>query len=274
MRKTKGFTLVELAVVITIIGLLIGAVIQAQSMIESAQISSTLAQIEAYRGAVSTFKQTYADLPGDMDGEARIPNCSHICKPRGVSFIGDGYVGNTWGAWVWKFREQGLGGTGSAESENAIFWLHLYKAGLITDVSDTLMYDADTPFRFGVTHPAAGVGGGFIVKNPRDYEDQIDAPPVVKGIQGLVIGIAKFPYEETGTTGGLDQETTDENVMTPQEAEVIDHKADDGYPAAGIIQAYGTRRTCFVRNPKAPGGYMYSPTTRTKDCSLIFKIFR
>ncbi len=286
MKKHHGFTLVELSVVLVIIGLLIGGVIQAQSMIQEAQNTSTIAQVEAYNGAVAQFRSVYAGYPGDIDG-TRIPHCDDTCKPEDDATINDGFVGTTWGAWIWKFRTPGFNGDGN---ENVLFWLHLYKAGLITDVNDQIMSDTRMQFRFGITHPAAAVGGGFIVKHPAGREQQIDAPGNVRGIQGLVIGLAKYPYPTTGSTGGLDQRRAGDNVLTPERAFLIDKKIDDGLPASGKVQGYGTQRSCFVQNNGGMMGreapvasivphtgspattYEYDVNVSSKDCGLIFRI--
>lgn len=288
MKKHHGFTLVELSVVLVIIGLLIGGVIQAQSMIQEAQNTSTIAQVEAYNGAVAQFRSVYAGYPGDIDGEARLPNCNSACKPEeNDDTINDGFVGNTWGTWIWKFREPGFDGDGN---ENILFWLHLYKAGLITDVNDQILSNTGMTFKFGVTHPAAAVGGGFIVKHPAGREQQIDAPGNVRGIQGLVIGLAKYPYPTSGSTGGLDQKRAGDNVLTPERAFLIDKKIDDGMPASGKVQGYGTRNSCFVQTSGGMMGrgsepqsimphtgspattYEYDVNVSSKDCGLIFRI--
>jgi prepilin-type N-terminal cleavage/methylation domain-containing protein len=61
----KGFTLVELSIVLVIIGLLIGGILVAQSMIKSAQINAFVRQLQQYDSAVTNFKTKYNNLPGD-----------------------------------------------------------------------------------------------------------------------------------------------------------------------------------------------------------------
>ena len=71
-----GFTLVELAIVMIIIGLLIAGVLKGQELIANARVTSTVAQIKAIDAATSTFKDTYDSLPGDMTAPTtRLPNC-------------------------------------------------------------------------------------------------------------------------------------------------------------------------------------------------------
>jgi prepilin-type N-terminal cleavage/methylation domain-containing protein len=65
MKKKKGFTLVELSIVLVIIGLLIGGILVGQSLIESAKIKAVIKQISQYDIAMSTFITKYNQLPGD-----------------------------------------------------------------------------------------------------------------------------------------------------------------------------------------------------------------
>ena len=62
----SGFTLIELAIVLVIIGLLAGGVLVGQHLIKAAEIRATISQIERYNTATNTFKGKYGALPGDI----------------------------------------------------------------------------------------------------------------------------------------------------------------------------------------------------------------
>jgi prepilin-type N-terminal cleavage/methylation domain-containing protein len=67
LQATKGFTLVELAIVIVIIGLLVGGVLQGQELIRQSKIRSVLTAVESYKAALNTFRAKYNCLPGDCN---------------------------------------------------------------------------------------------------------------------------------------------------------------------------------------------------------------
>ena len=80
VQDEKGFTLVELAVVMVIIGLLIGGILKGQEMIANQQVNSTIAQVKAIEAAVGTFRDIYDAFPGDMaNADDRLPNCTGTC---------------------------------------------------------------------------------------------------------------------------------------------------------------------------------------------------
>lgn len=61
----KGFTLVELSIVLVIIGLLIGGILAGQSLINSAKIQKSVRMMQQYDVAISLFEDKYRGLPGD-----------------------------------------------------------------------------------------------------------------------------------------------------------------------------------------------------------------
>ena len=61
----RGFTLVELSIVLVIIGLMIGGILVAQSMVGTAKIQRVVQQLQQYDVAIANFKTKYNALPGD-----------------------------------------------------------------------------------------------------------------------------------------------------------------------------------------------------------------
>ena len=64
-KEKGGFTLVELSIVLVIIGLLIGGILAAQSMISTAKINAQVQQIGQFDAMVLNFKTRFNYLPGD-----------------------------------------------------------------------------------------------------------------------------------------------------------------------------------------------------------------
>jgi prepilin-type N-terminal cleavage/methylation domain-containing protein len=67
-----GFTLVEIAIVMVIIGLLIGGVLRGQAMIENARVKRVAKQSDELRAATMTFFDRYGVWPGD-ENLANVP---------------------------------------------------------------------------------------------------------------------------------------------------------------------------------------------------------
>lgn len=66
-NKEKGFTLVELSIVLVIIGLIVSGVLVGQDLIQAAQIRSQIRQIQDLDTATNTFRSKYNGLPGDLN---------------------------------------------------------------------------------------------------------------------------------------------------------------------------------------------------------------
>ena len=65
MYKSKGFTLIEIAIVLVIIGLLLGGVLKGQELITGARVRNLISQQDGIKAAFFGFQDRYRALPGD-----------------------------------------------------------------------------------------------------------------------------------------------------------------------------------------------------------------
>lgn len=125
--KNRGFTLVELAIVLSIIGLLLVGVIKGQSLIGGAKAKDVIAIIGDLRTATAHFKQRYKYLPGDWPYSAN--EIQGVTSGTTVGNNGNGIIDGS------------VDATGAAQvgSEVAELPLQLYQAGFLSRIngSDT-----------------------------------------------------------------------------------------------------------------------------------------
>src|SRR4051812_21475415 len=78
----RGFTLLELSIVLVVIAMLVGGVLVGQSMIHSAELRSVTADINRFSAAAIAFKDKYHYLPGDLPNATSFwgakPDCSTL----------------------------------------------------------------------------------------------------------------------------------------------------------------------------------------------------
>lgn len=81
-RSSAGFTLVEIAIVLLILGFLVALVVQGQELIHNARVRSLISQQSAVSTAVLGFQDRFRALPGDYaEASTNIP-CTPTC-PNG-----------------------------------------------------------------------------------------------------------------------------------------------------------------------------------------------
>lgn len=123
--KQKGFTLVEIAIVLVIVGLLIGGVLKGQEMITNAKLKRVESDNAGIAAAMFSYQDRYLQLPGDdNDAIARFTVYTGLAP---ADFEGDasGTIDGIWNAN--NFSD--LTGAGGGETDK--FFGHLRAAGLI-----------------------------------------------------------------------------------------------------------------------------------------------
>ena len=70
-RQQSGFTLVEIAIVLVIIGLLLGGVLKGQELITQAKIKNVSNDLNGVTVAIYGYQDRYKRLPGDDPGQVR-----------------------------------------------------------------------------------------------------------------------------------------------------------------------------------------------------------
>jgi prepilin-type N-terminal cleavage/methylation domain-containing protein len=65
MKERKGFTLVELAIVLVVIGLILGAIMTGQQLIQNAKYKRLVNDLQGLSAAVYTYYDRYKAYPGD-----------------------------------------------------------------------------------------------------------------------------------------------------------------------------------------------------------------
>ncbi|HVP37134.1 MAG TPA: type II secretion system protein [Terriglobales bacterium] len=71
LGEESGFTLVELAIGLVIIGLLIGAILGGAAMIKNAKIRRQATDLQGLYAACYTYFDKFEQLPGDRDGNGQ-----------------------------------------------------------------------------------------------------------------------------------------------------------------------------------------------------------
>ena len=273
LQQQKGFTLVELAIVLTIIGLLIGGILKGQQLMQNARVTATIAQVKAIEAATTSFRDFYNAMPGDLkNGQSKIPNCTAACTlPAGT--VGDGFVGTVaWDMQRYQSVPAGPGAVGAGgaatDFETVLFWYELEKAGLISAVTDAGVTGGSAAF--GKALPAARLGGGFWAGNSDGSSANLRlAAGGNFTLLGTILTMVDVP---DGGGPGLTN-TSGAQAMTPAVAAQIDRKIDDGIPATGGVQPYGVAASCYGGAAAvSPSTTYYDESVNAKDCGLHLRI--
>ena len=235
-KKYLGFSLVELALTLTISGILISAVASGKALYDSSKLTNIIEQARSYTTSALAFKSKYNEWPGD-------------------SASMNSYYGTACADTANHCNGDGNGTIDQANQEPNKAWKHLSLTGM--NSFNAAVLDGSGKTVIGVTAPRSKIdGAGYVIMSSES------ANASLFGSTGIAIMLAK--------EGGAN-ETINQPSLTASQAFEIDRKIDDGandssgHPigaSTGSFRAYDRTTSGLCANT-ATGAYNISQSDLT-----------
>lgn len=210
-RNQSGFTLIEIAIVLVIIGLLLGGVLKGQELINSAKVKNLAGDFKNIPVFIYGYQDKFRALPGDDKAASAHVTGGTVATTGGTT--GNGVIEGDWNSTT-------------ATDESILFWQHVRLAGLApgetvvsTAVGNTYIPTNALGGTIGVTNAVANVPitnlkGSYIVCSdsiPGKFAKQLDT---TMDDSKTDTGSMRVTDAGTGTAGGaiavadIDDDTT------------------------------------------------------------------
>jgi prepilin-type N-terminal cleavage/methylation domain-containing protein len=255
----SGFTLVELAIVMIIIGLLIGGILKGQELINNARVSATVAQVKAVESGISGFRDKYAGVPGDIaTPTTRLPGCTAaLCILNSAATNGDSVISVA--AAGTTTQDPGLGI--AATSESAASFVQLAASGFIGGVSGSAAALGNA-----VSNPTTPLGGIWVLGSSTGAAGTGLVGPTTTAAtalqNGTYVAMATAPGTAVSAAVG---------PLNPVQTANIDRKLDDGGPNTGIVRATGAAGAANCADVVGVAG-IYNQSLPGALCGLYAKV--
>ena len=225
--KQSGFTLVEIAIVLVIVGLLLGGVLKGQELITSGKAKALYADKSAIQTAYNTYNDRFRAIPGDdISASTRFSGLACGVAGQGASAAivqtgvckngdGNGTLGNL-GQTARVTAASAAATVNGGDNEALKFWQHLRAAQLIktegtgtgeafynptnatggwTAINSGALYPGQQPSTLYFTQYAVpgNIGGALDAANDDGFTNR-------GGIRSVANGTANNPNTDTSGT--------------------------------------------------------------------------
>lgn len=243
----KGFTLVELAIVIVVLGILISGVIAGQSLINSSKRQSVISEVQMLKTSIRAFQLEYDAIPGDFDEAEEYFSMSGISNGDDNRKI-----------------------AGTTETSQAM--RHLLAAELVTKMdpaSPSIVFCAECYFMPADYGKGSffGLGGVWSShSNPFDLNSG----------GGTIHGRLDFNLITLAKPRLSDSNDLRDGAVNNKDALYIDKKIDDANPSNGSILAAnsGAANSGCVNGQYFTANVSYTIDEDYDGCRLFFRLDR
>ncbi len=208
----RGFTLIELSIVLLIISLIAGGIVAGRSLVHTSRITSIIDNINKYKTAVRAFEIEYNGLPGD------ITNATLYWGSTTRNGNGDGAV--------------------ATQYNGALFFDHLSRAGLV-EGSYSYDYALSNGVEIGKTHPKTAIDGATFTVTYNQRDKLFTNREVWNDPKENMFIL----YQMNGALRA--------SSLTPTDAYKIDVKIDDEKPGVGAMIVLSGTHDCALSHTAA-----------------------
>ncbi|MFC1659167.1 type IV pilin protein [Pseudomonadota bacterium] len=221
-NQNSAFTLIELSVVLMIIALLVTGIVGGTRLIKSAKMAKLISETSDYVKEFNVFYDRYESYPGDFLGANDMFGASDVYGRTIHPGDGDDLIGGT------NYDDY-------RDTESAGFFHHLYVSGIVSEPEFT-------------GNDVLNIGNS----GTDDAISDIDEVAIDQNYPKTPFGSKTFFYVTNDTVDGrysrsnrivIATKDSDENSLTPNDAESVDIKTDDGNPFKGKVIAHNEALT-------------------------------